>query len=753
MKKFSVFALTASLFAALLFVSCPTPEDPAKTEDSIYTVTIGTLQKGSIMANPEKGTEGTEIKLYLYPSEGYEYVPGSLKYDETPISDSGSQPYTFNLPAKNVTVTAAFEALPDGTYSVSIEPSVNGIITANPQNGSAGAEITLTFSPVAGYGLKADSLKITYNNGGSPVTPFESSLTGAKFIMPAAHVKVSAEFEQKSATDLIKVGTDALAENKFDTAIDAFEAAWQGNKNDPQAIVYSSLGKLAAIAKNQNVRSLMSDRLGIKNYPGTIDGLLNPDWLETYTEEQIVYWYYDEAAQRYLEWYDEDDDWFFEYHDLTPRSGYYRYTYIPGSYVFVSATPIYDKEGQIVYSYYDEAAKEYVQWYDENDDWFFEDHDLTPKSGYYRYTSGRTTYDFVSATPIYDTSESVLPGFSVPAWFQNTGIYTDSLTGGGLKSSATFSLLMFASLVDKNPDGLNALLDGLVSSVFGSAFDEAVTRFSGLNYTQTIEVDEKVLNAFGLSEIFEGDKISIGKAELNLLFSAMRIVKASVEWIAAYDWNTDISFMKFDWGKIMTEFDSHRPANLPLRNNFLKNRNNGMMVKSKADFIKAIDDSVAAYDHLIGSSSNYPDAAKDTLRDYQWIKDCLGKLKTAINNGSEFYINEPSGASYNNTAAGAFFGINMGKFFTAGQLSIDKLISFTGTGNSVSPKFFGTNDGETFTQISSKADIAQYQLVGFELNLAPVKQIVVTGFDDVPNTQQLALFPPEIGEALWGFYH
>jgi hypothetical protein len=696
MKKFSVFALAASLSAALLLVSCPTPEDPAKTEDSDYTVTIGTLQNGSITANPAKGTEGTEIKLYVNPAEGYKYEQGSLKYDETPIPDGGSQPYTFNLPAKNVTVTAAFTALPSGTYSVSIEASANGTITVNPQNGSAGDEITLTFSPAAGYGLKANSLKITYNNGNQTVTPSESSLISATFTMPAAHVKVSAEFEQKSADDLIQVGIDALAENKFDTAIDAFEAAWQGNKTSPQAIIYSSLGKLAAIAKNQSVRSLMSGHLGIKNYPGTIDGLLNPDWLETYTEQQIIYWYYDEAAQQYLGWYDEDTDyWFFSSYGLTPKSGYYGYTYTGGSY----------------------------------------------------------SYAFVSPTPRYDTSESVLPGFSVPAWFQDTGIYKDSLTSGGLKSSATFSLLMFANLVDKNPNGLNALLDGLVSSVFGAAFDDAVTRFSSLTYTQTIEVDEKVLNAFGLSEIFEGDEISIGKAELNLLFSAMRIVKASLEWVAAYNWDTDISFMKFDWGKIMTEFGSHRPANLPLRNNFLKDRNNGMMAKSKADYIKAIDDSVAAYEHLIGSSSNYPEAARDTLKEYQWIKDCLGKLKTAINSGADFYINEPSGSVYNNTAANALFGVNMGKFFTPGQLAIDKLISFTGTGAAVSPKFFGTDDGETFTLISSKADIANYQLTGFELNLAQVKQVVVTGFNDVPDTQQLALFPPEIGEALWDFYH
>jgi hypothetical protein len=316
-------------------------------------------------------------------------------------------------------------------------------------------------------------------------------------------------------------------------------------------------------------------------------------------------------------------------------------------------------------------------------------------------------------------------------------------------------LLLLSNFIDKNTNGLNSLLDDLLSSVFGDAFESAYNRAATM--TGNIKLDESTLAAFGIEEIFEGEEVYIGKAELNMLFAAMRFVKASLEWVSAYDWDTDLNFLRNgplwdDWSKL----GSNKPANLPFRNNFLKDRGNGMMAKSKADFSKAIDDSIAAYNLWIGDSSNLPQGYKDTLNEYQWVKDGFDQFKTAINSGGTFYVKEHDAgtASYSNTSANAILGINLGKFFSPGQLAIDKLIENTGSGNSIAPKFYGNSTGndEGWTEITEKEQISSCNSIGLMIKVAPINEIVVTGVEDREDSV-MAIFSPDLAEIVWDWYH
>jgi hypothetical protein len=459
-----------------------------------------------------------------------------------------------------------------------------------------------------------------------------AAITAAVFLFPGCSGGDSGGGDP-SLAESIEKGKEALKEKDVDAAIGAFEAAYRADKNDSTAIVYSSLGKLASIAKDGNVRNLMKDRLGLTDYPGTIDNLFTTEWMKTYGDEKY-------------------------------------------------------------------------------------------------------------------------PGLSEPSWIKGTDVYKNSLTNNQL-SASTWPILMFANLIDKNPNGLNNLLDSLLSSVFGASFEAAAARSASLDYDTSVEVDEDTLKAFGLSDIFEGDKIDIGRAELDILFSAVRIFKASLEWVAAYNWDTDLTFMRFDWEKIETDLKNHQPTSLPFRNNFLKDRDNGMMAKSKADFIKAIGVSATAYDNIL-KSDYFPQGARETLAEYKWVSDGLTKLKEAINSGNTFYVKESSGGdSYTNDDSGkVLVGINMGKLFTPGQLAIDKLITTTGSGNTIAPKFFGSKDGsDVIEEITSDkaASITSYESIGFELKLESLKEIIKD--DSFPDTLKLPLFPADIGETIYGFYH
>ena len=81
-------------------------------------------------------------------------------------------------------------------------------------------------------------------------------------------------------------GLTMLENGNYDNAIKEFDELFVKNPNDPEAIIFSTLARLAAIAVDPGVCNLMTDRLGIKNYPGTIDGLLDIDsWMVEYADE------------------------------------------------------------------------------------------------------------------------------------------------------------------------------------------------------------------------------------------------------------------------------------------------------------------------------------------------------------------------------------------------------------------------------------------------------------------------------------
>ena len=524
-------------------------------------------------------------------------------------------------------------------------------------------------------------------------------IAGTSFPLPAANVTVNAVFEHGHMDSLIASGINALLAGDFDAAVRAFENAYLLDSTNQEALLYSSLARLASIAVDDNVRALVSDRLGIRGFPGTINALVNPDWLETYTEE----WF------RWEIWCYNHNTW--------------------------------------------------AWWVNENNTGFFEWAGLPPKSGYYVQVLGSTwevTWEFVSDVRRYDIRDSLFPGLDAPAWLEDTGVFQNTLTSAGLRSPATFPLLMFANLIDRNTNGLNDLLDALLSSVFGASFEEAARRAGAM--TGTVMLNEDLLMALGINDIFEGELVAIGKAELNVLFSLMRIVRGSLEWIAAYDWNTDLDFLANgqlwdDWARI--ENIDLGPASLPLRNNFLRDRHNGMMARSKASFTQAIDGLIWSYDFWIGSASNLPPAYRDILREFQWVRSGLSELRAAINNGGHFYLRDARGPdTYANTPTGALFGINMGAFFTPGHFAIDNLLSTQGVGGNMAPQFYGWQDrGSQAVRITSLAELRQHRVIGFRLNMRPVQGVVVLGLEIDETYVDLQIMPPAIAEIIWNWYH
>ena len=109
MKKNGFYVLLIILMFG--FIGCGGDDDP-----KIYTVTIGELTNANgstITASPKSGVEGTEIILTIIENNNYLLKTGTLKYGEFSIDENILK---FNLPAKNVIITAEFQHLIIGSW-------------------------------------------------------------------------------------------------------------------------------------------------------------------------------------------------------------------------------------------------------------------------------------------------------------------------------------------------------------------------------------------------------------------------------------------------------------------------------------------------------------------------------------------------------------------------------------------------------------------------------------------------------------
>jgi len=270
-----------------------------------------------------------------------------------------------------------------------------------------------------------------------------------------------------------------------------------------------------------------------------------------------------------------------------------------------------------------------------------------------------------------------LPTMIAPSWVigGSNSVYNGTLFNNA-PTVETWGIIFLANLLDKNTNGLNTLLDQTIDAVFGASFNEVSNRIAKLKGKDMAPLNKDFLMFAGFDDMFDEYDL-IGWAELNALISFMTAIKASLEWIASYDWNTNLNFLKFAWTGAEKDWydrlrDDLAASDLPFNNNFLKARS-GKMDAAKATFIKAVEGLQASYTAIL-TNNNYPQAVKDA---YPALNDGANKLIAAVRNGGVFYFPEgdPTKGSVWPTSGN---GIDMGKLFTPGYFSLDKLFETEG---------------------------------------------------------------------------
>lgn len=180
-----------------------------------YNVTVaGTVENGTVGVEPKTAAAKDVVTVTVTPNTNFKYTDGSLKATYTDggtkkeindfkAVDGKENTYTFEMPAADVTVSAAFEPVKVETYSVTINPSDNGTVTADKTADlKAGDTVILTVTPADDMyklaQLAENGLKVTYTDAeGTEQTVTVAEGTEANtytFEMPAADVTVTAKF-------------------------------------------------------------------------------------------------------------------------------------------------------------------------------------------------------------------------------------------------------------------------------------------------------------------------------------------------------------------------------------------------------------------------------------------------------------------------------------------------------------------------------------------------------------------------------
>lgn len=509
--------------------------------------------------------------------------------------------------------------------------------------------------------------KVSLTKANTEVIGFNSGEAGSctvTFIYKGKDVggllAVTVKVSSKEYKQILEEGVELLLNKQYDEGIAKIRAAYEKEKNDETKLYYA-LSELALISTDKSVADIVRNNFGITNYPATLNALINGEWIKEYKDTCE------------LDIYELEE---------TSSDNYYCYVRVSGdecSYdaeesVYVSR--VLDSDGDWIggwdYEDYFSGSRYITNVNLDEDGKYLVDYSSLPNS-VKNQVSNNTKFYSCSWSDNYKTilvdRGSRAPAFALPEWLKDSDSYKDSLVKS-TQTAYSLQLLIYGNLIDCNPKGANELIDSVLK-VFGDKFENAKNLASSIS-DSSVTVPSKVITALCLEDVFGDSSVRIGKAELNVLISAMQILKGTFQWISSYDLSANVSSLKTLFNEVNDDEFLEKIRNFSTEKTFAV-RDASAMASSKQTFLDAIDLLETSYNYLAGTSSEYPQAAKDELKKYGNILLAAEKdLKSSIMNGTVFYIpseNPFASGAWTVSAASALFGIDMGKFFEPGYFS------------------------------------------------------------------------------------
>ena len=177
-----------------------------------YNVTVaGTVENGTVGVEPKTAAAKDVVTVTVTPNTNFKYTDGSLKATYTDggtkkeindfkAVDGKENTYTFEMPAADVTVSAAFEEIATETYTVTVDKGGDGKVTVNGQETEkleglkSGDTVTLKINPIDTDTLLTELAGVTVTSGKVDVSTTKVDENTYTFTMPDGNVNVSVQF-------------------------------------------------------------------------------------------------------------------------------------------------------------------------------------------------------------------------------------------------------------------------------------------------------------------------------------------------------------------------------------------------------------------------------------------------------------------------------------------------------------------------------------------------------------------------------
>lgn len=177
-----------------------------------YNVTVaGTVENGTVGVEPKTAAAKDVVTVTVTPNTNFKYTDGSLKATYTDggtkkeindfkAVDGKENTYTFEMPAADVTVSAAFEEIATETYTVTVTKDGDGKVTVNEQETEkleglkSGDTVTLKINPIDTDTLLTELAGVTVTSGKVEVSTTKVDENTYTFTMPDGNVNVSVQF-------------------------------------------------------------------------------------------------------------------------------------------------------------------------------------------------------------------------------------------------------------------------------------------------------------------------------------------------------------------------------------------------------------------------------------------------------------------------------------------------------------------------------------------------------------------------------
>ena len=178
----------------------------SKADEATYSVTY-TAENGTVTGSIESGasvTAGTQLTLTATADSGYSFDHWTVNGAEA--GKDAQLTVTIKDDTQIVAVFTKNSSSSGGsssgssssrTYSVTVEDSQNGTVTASPKRAEKGDTVSVTASANSGYAVSGVTVKTA---GGDTVKVTDNGNGKYTFTMPAANVTVTAAFSKTQTT-------------------------------------------------------------------------------------------------------------------------------------------------------------------------------------------------------------------------------------------------------------------------------------------------------------------------------------------------------------------------------------------------------------------------------------------------------------------------------------------------------------------------------------------------------------------------